>query len=91
MLTDGGWVDAWPVPENAQRSSTLMDLHGAGYPGETYRMGSPLPRIVLDRHNMAINVLHKGHHIEKVRIEKLWNLPWHDNFEKTAKLELPPK
>ena len=31
LLTDGGWVDAWPVPGNAQLSSTLMDLHGGGY------------------------------------------------------------
>jgi prepilin-type N-terminal cleavage/methylation domain-containing protein len=91
VIADGGWVDAWPVTANAAQSSQLIDLDGAGYPGATFRMGSPLPRLILKRHGRAINILFKGMHVDKVRLEKVWSFAWHKGFEPVSELVLPPK
>ena len=91
VIADGGWVDTWPVTANAAQSSQLIDLDGAGYPGTTYRMGSPLPRLILKRHGRAINILFKGMHVDKVRLEKVWSFSWHKGFEPVSELVLPLK
>ncbi len=88
LISDGGWVDAWPTSSEALQAPNLIDLKGAGLPG-TYRMGSALPRLVLDRHSKGINILFKGNHVEKISLPRLWSLAWHHGFEPTHELELP--
>jgi len=90
LITDGGWVDAWPESAEASRASQLMDLNGAGYPGSTYRMGTALPRLILKRHGRAVNILFKGIHINKVPLEKVWSFTWHKGFNPVYELNLPP-
>ncbi|MBN1124283.1 MAG: prepilin-type N-terminal cleavage/methylation domain-containing protein [Sedimentisphaerales bacterium] len=89
LIADGGWVDAWPESAEASRAPDLMDLHGAGYPGATYRMGTALPRLLLMRHGRAINILFKGIYIDKTRLEKVWSFIWHKGFEPVSELDIP--
>lgn len=91
IIADGGWVDAWPEDYEALRAPTLIDLEGSGYPNETYRMASALPRLVISRHGRATNVLFKGNHVERIRLERLWSFPWHKQFEMVSELDLPEK
>ena len=89
LIADGGFVDAWPVGSDADRSSELINLDGAGYPGTPLRMGTSLPRLILKRHGRAINILFKGMNVEKVKLEKVWSYSWHKGFETVSELDLP--
>ena len=40
-----------------------------------------IPRYVLDRHNMAVNIAFVGGHVEKVPLEDLWQLKWSKQFK----------
>ena len=94
MIGDGGWVDAWPTLANAQQinndPSKLIDLLGSGLQdGDPYRLWpNTLTRLLLARHGRAINVVFKDTHAEKVQLEKLASLPWHEGYVPT-RLTLP--
>ncbi len=94
LIGDGGWVDAWPILADAQQinndPSKLIDLLGSGIDdGDQYRLHpNMLTRYLLARHGVAINVVFKDTHAERVQLEKLATLPWHEGYVPT-RLTLP--
>lgn len=90
LITDGGWVDAWPRTEHVSALVNLIDLDGSGLPGSPYRMApNQFTRIVLDRHSLAINIVFRDTHAERVPLKRLATYEWHRGFERVAEITLP--
>ena len=90
MISDGGWVDAWPDNPHVAETSRMLDVKGSGIPGSSYRMSpNQLTRILLERHGRGINILFKGAHVQRVALEKVCQYRWHRHFTPVAELELP--
>ncbi len=89
LISDGGWVDAWPSSAEALEAPNLIDLQGAGLPGTTYRLGSSLTRLILARHGKGINILFKDTSVQRIKLQKVWSFPWHNGFETVPELDLP--
>ena len=92
FFADALWVDAWPQ-ETDLSPTNLFD--GVDFPGGGLRKiaiprhGAPRPRGVstLEPKNPlpgAVNASFADNHVETVRLEDLWRLKWHKNWE-------PPK
>lgn len=74
MVADSIWVDAWPlsddeVPQDLSKGDKNVSLG----------------RLCIDRHDMAINVGFVDGHNEKVKLGRLWSLPWSKHFETSEK------
>ena len=91
LLADGGFLRAGPLTEHAPDTVNLIDLEGSGLKGATYRMGSSVSRLLLNRHSMATCVAFADGHAERVRLGKMWSFYWHRGFSPVAELELPPR
>jgi prepilin-type N-terminal cleavage/methylation domain-containing protein len=90
LISDGGWVDAWPDDSHVAETPRFLDLKGSGIPGAPYRMSpNQLTRILLERHGRGINILFKGAHVQRVALEKVCQYRWHRQFTPVAELELP--
>ena len=89
LLADGGYLRAGPTTEMAVTSSQLIDLQGSGSGDDNFRMGSPIERLLLDRHDMATCVGFADGHADKIKLKEMWSLYWHRGFERVAELELP--
>ncbi len=90
LISDGGWVDAWPDDSHVAETPRFLDLKGSGIPGAPYRMSpNQLTRILLERHGRGINILFKGAHVQRVALEKVCRYKWHRQFTPVAELELP--
>ena len=92
FFADALWLDAWPRVKDPP-TATVMD--GDEFPGGGLRKIA-IPRHVsrsapikqLDqRHTLpgAVNVSFADVHVETVKLENLWNLYWHKNWEPPAK------
>ena len=86
LLGDSVWVGSWPydadlVPE---------DLSGEiGYPGYPHDEGYFMGRFCVDRHKKAINVGFVDSRVERVYLEDLWTLKWHQHFKPNRDVSLP--
>jgi len=88
LLGDSVWVGSWPydvdlVPE---------DLSGEiGYPGLGYRHaeGYFMGRFCVDRHKKAINIGFVDSRVERVYLEELWTLKWHEHFIPNYDVSVP--
>jgi len=90
LISDGGWVDAWPDDPHVGETSRMLDLKGSGIPGSPYRMSpNQLTRILLERHGRGINILFKGAHVQRMALEKVCQYKWHRYFTPVAELDLP--
>ncbi len=90
LISDGGWVDAWPDNPHVAETHMFLDLKGSGIPGGTYRMSpNQLTRILLERHGRGINILFKATHVQRISLEKVCQYKWHRYFTPFAELELP--
>jgi hypothetical protein len=90
LISDGGWVDAWPDNPDVAETHMFLDLKGSGIPGGTYRMSpNQLTRILLERHGRGINILFKAAHVQRVPLQKVCRYKWHRYFTQVAELELP--
>jgi prepilin-type N-terminal cleavage/methylation domain-containing protein len=93
LISDGGWVDAWPnrgFDESAMIQNDLIDTDGHGYAGGP-RLTRDSARLLLSRHGDAVNVVFRDAHTEKVALEQLWSLSWHKGFKRVSDLKLPPR
>lgn len=92
IFADSVWVDAWPV-ETDRPARNLVT--GDDFNGGMLRMTIPRhsaggnsavrnfnPR---DKLPGAINISFADNHVETVKLEKLWNLDWHNNWKMPAK------
>jgi prepilin-type N-terminal cleavage/methylation domain-containing protein/prepilin-type processing-associated H-X9-DG protein len=93
FFADALWSDAWPV---ATDRPTKYLLDGDKFPGGGLskiaipRHGSSYSAAVknLEQHNPlpgAVNVSFADSHVELVKLEELWRLYWHRNWEPPAK------
>jgi prepilin-type N-terminal cleavage/methylation domain-containing protein len=90
LISDGGWVDAWPDNPHVAQTRNFLDLKGAGIPGAPYRMSpNQFTRILLERHGRGINILFKGAHVQRVALERVGQYKWHRYFTPVGALELP--
>jgi prepilin-type N-terminal cleavage/methylation domain-containing protein len=90
LISDGGWVDAWPDDTHVAETPQFLDLKGSGIPGAPYRMSpNQLTRILLTRHGRGINILFAGAQVRRVALEKVCRYKWNQNFTPVAELELP--
>ena len=81
LLGDSVWVGSWPYD---------ADLSGEiGYPGYPHGEGYFMGRFCVDRHKTAINVGFVDSRVERVYLEELWTLKWHQHFEPNRDISLP--
>ena len=78
MMSDAGWVDAWPAENNAVPPSWLGGNN------------SSMARVSVDRHNGRSLVVFNDGHLEAVELPNLWTLHWHKNWVTPATLPSPP-
>ncbi len=92
LITDGAWVDTWPthsdIDGNREPSPRLVDLQGGGI-GGNLPMANAAPRILLNRHNRAINMVFTDAHVERVPLEDVYTYYWHKGFKAQPDLVLP--
>jgi prepilin-type N-terminal cleavage/methylation domain-containing protein len=91
FFADALWVDAWP--RVTDHPSTAL-LNGDEFPGGGLRKiaiprhaSRSAPVKKLDRRNTlpgAVNVSFADVHVETVKLENLWSLYWHKNWEPPA-------
>jgi prepilin-type processing-associated H-X9-DG protein len=97
FFVDALWLDAWPVATD--RPSTTQ-LDGTKFPGgglskiaiprHAFAKSTTIKKI--DHDNAlpgAVNVSFADTHVETVRLEKLWSLHWHKNWEPTNRPGTP--
>jgi prepilin-type N-terminal cleavage/methylation domain-containing protein len=92
FFVDALWLDAWPLATDTP-STNLLD--GDKFPGGGMRkiaiprhVSSSAPIKQLDKQNIlpgAVNASFADVHVETVRLENLWNLQWHKNWQPPAK------
>jgi prepilin-type N-terminal cleavage/methylation domain-containing protein/prepilin-type processing-associated H-X9-DG protein len=74
LLTDGAWVDAWPI----ETDTPPIDARFGGnrlFPGSPN--GISMRRICIARHGRAININYMDGHVALTKIETLWWQKWH--------------
>lgn len=93
MFADSGWVDAWPLEIDAVPTDLYSSGSSGGYGNNMWRFVIPRHggvkkptqvgkhRSAGDRLTGAINVGFLDNHAELVKLEKLWDLSWHNNYE----------
>ena len=93
MLSDGGFVDAWPTTTDMLALSDLTDVQGSGLPdGDGYPLHpNTSSRIALSRHGRAVNIVFQDTHVKRVPLEQLGRYKWHIGFETIQELDLPAK
>ncbi len=86
LLGDSVWVGSWPFDADRVPDDLSGDIGYPGYPhGEGYFMG----RFCVDRHREAINIGFVDSRAERVRLEELWTLKWHQNFKPNNNISMP--
>ncbi|KAF0180953.1 MAG: prepilin-type N-terminal cleavage/methylation domain [Limisphaerales bacterium] len=69
LFTDGGWVDTWPNPNDAEPPRALWGGNN-----------SAMARVAISRHGFGVNAVMFDGHVEYVKVPKLWDLKWHANW-----------
>lgn len=72
---DSAWVGAAPMDTDVPPLDLTVQDESTHW---QYGMG----RVCIDRHNMAINVVFADSHVDKVKLEDLWQLRWNKSFER---------
>ncbi|UCG59979.1 MAG: type II secretion system protein [Phycisphaerales bacterium] len=86
LLGDSVWVGSWPFDVD----TVPQDLSGeSGYPGYPHGEGYFMGRFCVDRHKRAINVGFVDSRVDRVPLEELWTLKWHQNFIPNPDVAIP--
>jgi prepilin-type N-terminal cleavage/methylation domain-containing protein len=86
LLGDSVWVGSWPFGGDAVPDDITGEQGYPGYPhGEGYFMG----RFCVDRHKKATNIGFVDSRVERVRLEELWTLKWHQEFRPRHDVSIP--
>ncbi len=89
IMSDGAWPTATPQTEDGYKARYLIDVNGGGLPGMNGANHS-VARLIINRHGKnTTNVLFKDVHVERVKLEKMWDFPWHRGFERISELYIP--
>ncbi len=73
LYGDCNWVGGWP-----QHYEIPVNLRQGSLPDERNRN---MPRFCIDRHNMKVNIANIDGSVNTFRLEELWRLKWHKNFD----------
>jgi len=60
-----------------------------GYPGYPHAEGYFMGRFCIDRHKKAVNIGFVDSSVERVYLEELWTLKWHQHFKPNYDVSLP--
>jgi prepilin-type N-terminal cleavage/methylation domain-containing protein len=86
LLGDSVWVGSWPFANDAVPDDLTGQIGYPGYPhGEGYFMG----RFCVDRHKKATNIGFVDSSVERVYLEELWTLKWHQHFKPNYDVSMP--
>ncbi|HUU20403.1 MAG TPA: type II secretion system protein [Sedimentisphaerales bacterium] len=86
LLGDSMWVGSWPFSNDLVPDDLTGEIGYPGYPhGEGYFMG----RFCIDRHKKAINIGFVDSSVERVYLEELWTLKWHQHFRPNYDVSMP--
>ena len=86
LLGDSVWVGSWPF----ENDTVPDDLSGElGYPGYPHAEGYFMGRFCVDRHKKATNIGFVDSRVERVRLEELWILKWHQRFKPSSDVSIP--
>ena len=86
LLGDSLWVGSWPFEADAVPD----DVTGrTGYPGYPHGEGFFMGRFCVDRHKKAINIGFVDSRVERVFLEELWILKWHQCFKPNSDVSIP--
>jgi prepilin-type N-terminal cleavage/methylation domain-containing protein/prepilin-type processing-associated H-X9-DG protein len=75
IITDGTWPNAWI--KESDDMTTVESIYGPAGNGPGMNIGNNWRRILVARHNMAINVGFFDGHVETVQLPDLPRLQWH--------------
>jgi hypothetical protein len=88
IFADGIWTAAWPRANDLPPS----DLDGQLTNRTAELSQNNMRRICIDRHRRKVNVVFKSLHTEAVELERLWQLQWHKNYQRSeTQIELPSR
>lgn len=82
VFFDCVWVDAWPHHDDLLPPDYHNGQQGANYPRQ-------MQRAMIDRHDMAINIVFADSHAERVPLDMLYDQKWSNIFERQGKITLP--
>jgi prepilin-type N-terminal cleavage/methylation domain-containing protein len=86
LLGDSVWVGSWPFANDTVPDDLTGEVGYPGYPhGEGYFMG----RFCVDRHKKATNIGFVDSSVERVYLEELWTLKWHQHFRPNYDVSMP--
>jgi len=86
LVGDSMWVGSWPFAGDAVPD----DITGeTGYPGYPHAEGYFMGRFCIDRHKKAINIGFVDSRVERVTLEELWALKWHQHFKPNSDVSIP--
>lgn len=72
LFTDCRWVDGWP--NDTDTCPADFDISSGGN-------GSQMQRFLINRHGDELNVSFADGHVDTVKLEMLWSLKWHKQFQ----------
>ena len=78
VFYDSIWVDAWPKHTDTVPANLNLETGGRGSDNP---VNNHIQRLLMDRHRGSINVSFLDGHVESIKLEKLWSLKWHRQFE----------
>src|SRR5262249_13351196 len=85
LMADCNWRHFFP---NYNSTPTITSLED---PGPADLDNHPINRVVLNRHNMAVNVSFLDGHADTVKLKDLFTLSWSANWVTTSIPTLPAK
>jgi len=86
LLGDSVWVGSWPFNTDMVPDDLSGDV---GYPGYHHGQGYFMGRFCVDRHKKAINIGFVDSHTERVQLEELWILKWHQQSKPNIDVSIP--
>jgi prepilin-type N-terminal cleavage/methylation domain-containing protein len=86
LLGDSMWVGSWPFDNDLVPDDVTGEI---GYPGYPHAEGYFMGRFCIDRHKKAINIGFVSSSVERVYLEELWTLKWHQHFKPNYDVSLP--
>jgi prepilin-type N-terminal cleavage/methylation domain-containing protein/prepilin-type processing-associated H-X9-DG protein len=87
MISDGTWVNAWLKesdgidPNNNGYAGGVVSLYDPAGQGPGLDVRNNWRRVLIARHNMAINVGFMDGHVATVLLPDLWTLQWHTGWD----------
>ena len=88
VMVQLGWPNHTDLPpDDLQGSGYIKSFGGERLPGIYGK--THMGRFCIDRHSRKVNIAFADAHVERVKLEKLWQLKWHKKFRSKRNIKLP--